>query len=366
MSFISKTEAQKRADQVKTFQSELGHLEADAVLSLNDEQKQAIHQYHEALLSSYSESFDIDRSQRAKQLSLGMRIASFLGALALAASVFFLFYQFWGKFSTTAQVFVLILAPLIAFVTTLFIAEKENTGYFTKLMAFVSFACFVLNIAMLGQIFNITPTDNALIVWAAFAFLLAYSCDIRLLQAAGIICIISFISARMGTWSGTYWLHFGERPENFFPAAILLFVFPLLVNHQRFWGFTPIYRVFGLLTALIPILILSNWGAGSYLDFDRDIIEGSYQFLGFLLCGLAIWLGIRKHWSDVVNTGNTFFVIFLYTKFFDWWWDYMPKYLFFLVIGLTAVLFLFIFKRLRNSGYLNFQQTQQSTGTAGQ
>ena len=52
MSFISKTEAQKRADQVKSFQSELGHLEADAVLSLNDEQKKAIHQYHEALLSS--------------------------------------------------------------------------------------------------------------------------------------------------------------------------------------------------------------------------------------------------------------------------------------------------------------------------
>ena len=29
-----------------------------------------------------------------------MKIASFLGALGLAASVFFLFYQFWGKFST--------------------------------------------------------------------------------------------------------------------------------------------------------------------------------------------------------------------------------------------------------------------------
>jgi hypothetical protein len=45
-----------------------------------------------------------------------------------------------------------------------------------------------------------------------------------------------------------------------------------------------------------------------------------------------------------------FFVIFLYTKFFDWWWEVMPKYLFFLVLGLTAVLLLFIMRRLRAKG----------------
>ncbi len=32
-----------------------------------------------------------------------------------------------------------------------------------------------------------------------------------------------------------------------------------------------------------------------------------------------------------MNTGNVFFTIFLYTKFYDWWWDWMPKYLFFLL-----------------------------------
>jgi hypothetical protein len=34
-----------------------------------------------------------------------------------------------------------------------------------------------------------------------------------------------------------------------------------------------------------------------------------------------------------VNTGITFFVIFLYTKFFDWWWDALPKWLFFLLLA---------------------------------
>jgi hypothetical protein len=42
-----------------------------------------------------------------------------------------------------------------------------------------------------------------------------------------------------------------------------------------------------------------------------------------------------------------FFVIFLYTKFFDWWWEIMPKYLFFFVLALAAILCLLILKRLR-------------------
>ncbi len=60
-----------------------------------------------------------------------------------------------------------------------------------------------------------------------------------------------------------------------------------------------------------------------------------------------IWLGARRNWADVRNTGITFFVIFLYTKFFDWWWEAMPKYLFFLVLGLSALLILLVLRRLR-------------------
>jgi len=250
-----------------------------------------------------------------------------------------------------AQVGILLAAAFGMFGTTFVIQARDSTGYFTKLAAMVAFACFVLDIAMLGQIFNITPSDKALLPWAAFAMLLAYTCDLRLLLAAGILCLIAFISARTGTWSGMYWLHFGERPENFFPAAIALLLVPQVLDHRRFQGFASIYRVFGLLTLFLPVLILANWGQVSYLDFDRTLIQGSYQVLGFAGSAGAIWLGTKRHWPEVVNTGLTFFVIFLYTKFYDWWWDIMPKYLFFLVIGLSAVLLLIVFKRLRTGRY---------------
>ena len=48
--------------------------------------------------------------------------------------------------------------------------------------------------------------------------------------------------------------------------------------------------------------------------------------------------------------GITFFVIFLYTKFFDWWWDALPKWLFFLLLALSAILILLVLKRLRRAG----------------
>jgi len=350
MSASSRSEAQQRADAIRVFQAELERLEREGVLHLGEDQRRAIAQYHTGLLAQYAQAFDIDRDVQAKQLSLGMRIASFLGALALAASVFFLFYQFWGLFSTAAQVAILLIAALGTLAGTVWIQGRDATGYFTKLAAMVAFACFVLDIVMLGQIFNITPSDKALVPWALLALLLAYTCDLRLLLAAGIVCLIAFVSARTGTWSGMYWLHFGERPENFFPAALVLFLVPQILQHDRFGGFGAIYRVFALLTLFLPMLVLANWGQASYLDLDPGLVEGSYQVLGFAGSAAAVWLGVRRHWPEVVNTGVTFFVIFLYTKFFDWWWDTMPKYLFFFVLGLTAILFLVVLRRLRGVG----------------
>ena len=342
-----KSAAQDRTDDVETFHRELERLEQEGVLKLDAETKAKIRNYHDDLITGFVGSYDIDEDAKSRQLSVGMRAASLFGALALAASVFFLFRQFWGNFGQTAQAAILIVASLLTFVLTMVVSRRDSSGYFTKIAAMVAFACFVLNISILGIIFNITPSDRAFLVWAAYGFLLAYAFELRLLLIPGILCITAFIAARTGTFGGMYWIGFGERPENFFPAALLLFITPQLVNHDRFDKFARIYRIFGLLAALLPILVLANWPAGSYLNWNYDLIKNSYQVLGFVLSAAAVWLGLRRNWMEVVNTGATFFVIFLYTKFYNWWWEIMPKYLFFLVVGLTAVLFLVVMKRLR-------------------
>ena len=360
MTTSNRIDAQRRTDDIQIFNQELQRLEAERVLQLDPAQRAAIHASHQILLAAFAHDFDIDRDTHARQLSLGMRIASFLGAAALAASVFFLFYQFWGWFTTPVQVLTLITAASATFVITFWIQHKDSSGYFAKLAALVAFACFVLNMVMLGQIFNITPSDKALLPWAALALLLAYALDLRLLLVAGLMCLISFVAARVGTWNGMYWLDFGERPENFFPAAIVLFFVPQLFDHRRFAGFAPTFRIVALLALFLPMLLLANWGAGSYLPLSFKATESLYQITGFVGTALAIWYGVRRQLNDVVNTSVTLFVIFLYTKMFDWWWKLMPKYLFFLTLGLTAVLLLFILKRLRTTNAYGPNREQEA------
>jgi len=352
---LTRVTAQERAEEIRAFGAELARLETDKVVSLSEQQQRSIREYHEQLLGELSSRFDIDKDTRSKQLSKGMRIASFLGALALAASVFFLFQRFWDLLGTTPQVLVLIGASGLTYGVTLWTRRKDSTGYFTKLAALVAFACFVLNVAMMGEIFNIPSSDKALLLFAAYAFLLAYLCDLRLLLAGGLLCITAFIAARAGELGGLYWLDLGERPENFFPAALAMFSLPALISQVRYTGFAQTYRLLGLLALFLPMLVLAFWGEASYLHLDPRTIEHLYQVLGFLGAAAVVWLGIKAKWPDVTNTGVTFFVVFLYTKLYDWWWAEMPKYLFFLILGLTALLTLFVLRRLRAEGIMSSQ-----------
>lgn len=343
---LSRAEAQQRADDIHAWRREQARLSAEGRATGEPD---GVRAHHDALLVQLAMRPDVDTSARARQLSLGLRIASFLGALALAASVFFLFRQFWPALPEYAQVAVLLAAALGSLGLTAWLRGRDASGYFTKLAALVAFACFVLNIALLGTSFNVTPSDKALLPWAAFALLLAYTCELKLLLVAAQVCIAAWIAARVGTWSGMYWLDVGERPELFLPTAAALFCVPFVIDHRRHPGFDATWRLGALIGFFLPVLVLANWGRASLLPLDVDLIEGGYQMAGFLAGGLLAWLGARRGWPEVMNTAVVFFVIFLYTKLFDWWWDAMPKYIFFLLLGLVALLVIFVLRRLRSA-----------------
>ena len=343
----SRVAAQRRADRVRSFRAELEALEREGVAALDPEARSRVDAHHDALLARLAERFEVDVTEGEKGLSRGMRIAAFLGALALAASAVLFFYRIWGLVPTAAQVAILVAAPLLALGATELAARRERSGYFATLAGLVAFAAFVLDVSALGQVFNARPSDAYLLAWAAFGFLLAYAYGLRLLLAAGILAFVGWLAAETGGWSGCYWLHFGERPENFLPAGLLLVAFPSLAIHRRLADFPPLYRTFGLLAILLPVLVLANWGEVSYLPWSGGTIEAVYQVLGFALSAGAIWLGLRFPWPEAVNTGTAFFVVFTWVKFVDWFWDWMPRYLFFLIVGATAVAALLILKRLR-------------------
>lgn len=186
-------------------------------------------------------------------------------------------------------------------------------------------------------------------LFSAYSGLLAYSFGLRLLLAVSILFFYGFVAARVGSIAGLYWVSLGQRPENFLVPALLVFLVPLVIRHRQYVEFAAVYRVLALVGLFVTLLVMSNWGRASYLPFNPRLIEGGYQIAGFVVTAGTIWLGLKRQWRDVVITGNIGFVLFLYTKFFDWWWGWMPKSVFFLIVGATALLALMIFRRLRTS-----------------
>lgn len=346
---MNKKDAQGRTDRIRAFRSELETLQGEGVLDLPPDQAERLRRHHDDLLRQFAEQFDVDISRDQRQLSWGMRLASLFGALAFSAAAFLFFYRFWGSFTTPVQVGLLVAAVLLATVGVELAARHERSLYFASLIAMVACACFVLNVTVLGQIFNVTPSHHVFAVWAVFALLLAYAYGLRLILVAGLVCLTGWLSASLFTLSGVYWQAFPERPEHFVVAGLAVFGAGLLPQ-IRWPDFAGIYRVLGLLVFFLAILTLSNWGPASYLPLANNTIENLYVSLGFASAGLSIWLGIRRQWGGVVNLASTFFVIYLFVKLFDWWWDWMPKYLFFLLLGMIAVVLLFVLRRLRERG----------------
>jgi len=343
---LTKQQAQKRADRIGAFRTELDELERSGALALSEEQKESVRRHHEALLTDFANQYDIDASQDQKQFSLGMRIASFLGAIAFCAAAFLFFYNFWGALSTPVQVALLVTAPIAMLIGVEFAVRKDRSLYFASMTAAVAIACFMLNLGALGHIFNITPSHNAFLAWAIFSLLLAYTYGLRLPLMAGAACGIIYVASCLAVIGGLPFNRFLMRPENLIPAGGACLAAAIFLPHRKHVGFLPILRSGGLIAFFFAFILLSIWGMGSYLYWSRDAIEICYQVTGFILAGLTIWLGIRRSWTEVTYIGSSAFAILLFTKCFDWWWNWMPKYLFFLILGLVAIGLLVVLKRL--------------------
>ena len=344
----NREQAQQRIDRIHAFQKEMATLQSEGVLSISPEDQFTVSNYHSRLMSEFSNYFDTDTTVAEKKLSWGMRILTFLGGLALSASVFFFFYRFWGLIPTWVQVGILVASPMLALWGMKFAAGKEKTLYYASLAGLVAFVCFILNLNVLGTIFNITPSPKAFLVWGLMALLVAYHLGLRLVLLAGLLCILGYLSATVGTFWGIYWLSFGERPENFIFAGAVMVALPCIFKHRHYYNFPWFYHLVGLLSIFIALLIMGHCGRCSYSLMDNDTLEVIYQTLGLVLAGITIWIGVHFHYSGVTNIGATFFTIFLYTKFFDWWWDFLPKYLFFFILSVISLGLLACFKTMRN------------------
>lgn len=343
----SREVAQARVDRIAAFRAELETVERDGALSLDAGTRERLREYHDRLLEGLARQFDVDRGDAERRMSLGMRLASLVGAMALSAAVFFFFYRFWGALAVWAQVAILTVGPIALLAGVEVAARRERTLYIASLLALVAAASFGLNLGVLGAEFNLVATPLAIGAWGLFVLFMAYGHGLRLLLAGALAALVACATAWPANLAGIDWTSAILRPEPaILSGAALMALADTGVNRSRA-GFPATFRVVGLLAVFLPLLIVSGWGEFSYLPWPPDSVEAIYDGLGFALPAAGLWIGLRRRWPEVVNLSAAFLVLFIYVKCFEWAWDWLPRYLFFLMLAAIAIALLFLLRRLR-------------------
>jgi len=341
-------DAQRRVDQVGAFTRELAELERAGVLSLAAGQRAPVERYHADLLAALARQFDVDRTESQRQMAIGMRVASLLGAVTLSAAVVMFFYRVWGLLTTPAQVAALVAVPLVMLLAVDIAARLEATLYIASVLSIIAAASFALDLSVVGAIFNMAPSPLILIAWAAFALAVAYAYGLRLLLAGGVAAAMGYGLAAIAGAAGLDWTVSIARPEPLLvlgPCAIAASFWRPVVRPE---GFARTWRLVGTLALLLPLLFLATWTeVFSYRPLPLKVLQAAYDIAGFVLPVVAVWYGIRRRWPEVVNTASGFLVLFVYAKCFDWWWTLMPRYLFFLLLGGLAIGTMVLLSRLR-------------------
>ncbi len=340
---LSKDDAQARADQIAAFRAEVEQLRQDGASPFTSDQLAVVVRHHDALLERLAGEFDIDRTLAERRMSVGMRIASGFGAVTLTAAVVSFVYQIWGAIPTAGQVVLLTAGPLVSVGATIVAGTLERTRYIAAVMAVVACGAFVLQTVLFAQIFNLRGSPHSLLIWGLFAMAIAYPWRFVLPFSLGVVSLVCYAAALVFWWSGIGWAAVIERPEPLMLAALVLLPFASRVPKEL----VPPGRAVLLLLLLGPLLLLSGIADLSLLAWSPAAIRLTYQAAATLAAIAVIASGVRRSQDEVILIGALFAGAFLLTRFVDWWWDWMPRYLFFLILAGVALAWIWGLRVLR-------------------
>jgi hypothetical protein len=223
----------------------------------------------------------------------------------------------------------------------------ERTRYVASLFSIVACGAVVLQTTMLAQLFSLRGSPHAVAVWAAFALAVSIPWRFGIPFAFGLLAAVAYLPA-LGFWlAGIPWTYALQRPE---PMAAMAAVTLAIAGADLKIGRDTSVRVpdelrawarGGLLIVILgSLLVLSAAGDVSLWPVNDTAVEVLYQIVAPLAGMSAIVAGLRRGQSETVVIGALFTGAFLLMRFVDWWWDWMPKYLFFLILAAFAIAWL--------------------------
>jgi len=334
-----------------------------------------------------------------RKLGRGVTILVNLGAIILAAGLLIFFGSNWIEFGRAAKIGS-ILALTLFFYVAGFELTREGRFSFPKLgLALVFLGCvmFGTDIVLLALIYDLTAEHawSFLVQWIAW-LAVAYVVRSRLVLFLGLIGITTWFGAEVGYCWGGYWLYLG-RPFHFIGLGVTL----IAVGGVHAWRgrreFAAAWALVGLLLVYLSTLILSIFDLQKSFRLEMStapslvwllfsvpyvlaivmlvVIHFKWQRVSLaeppamlallllvaltivsvvaitphsrelwfillltLLTSAGIYLGIAWESPVFLNTSLVFFAVNVYTRFYEYFWDAMPKSLFFVVGGAALIL----------------------------
>jgi uncharacterized membrane protein len=256
---------------------------------------------------------------------------------------------------------------------------------------------FGIDIVLLALIYDLTAEHawSLLMDWTVW-LAIAYVVRSRLILFLALAGVVGWFGAEVGYCWGGYWLYLG-RPFHFIGLGILLLAVAGLHAWRRQNEFAAAYALVGLLAIYLSTLILSIFEIQKSVKLDvataprtvwmlfaapyvvaaaalivlavgrphtrltdpavlvvlfvmalmivASIIATTSQprevwfiLLLTMLTSAGIYLGVAWESAVFLNTSLVFFAVNVYTRFYEYFWDAMPKSLFFILGGSTLIL----------------------------
>lgn len=343
-----------------------------------------------------------------RKLGRGVTLLINLGAIILAAGLMVFFSTNWVDLDRMGKIASLF-SLTVFFYLVGFELTREGRWEFPKLglaLLFLGCVMFGVDIVLLALIYDLRAEHAwSLLLDSVVWFAVAYLVNSRLILFLALMGVVAWFGAEVGYLWGGYWIYL-SRPLHFIGLGVLI----IAVSGFHWWrgqrSFAVPYAVVGLLLIYLATLILSifdlqrdflaaEWQAplavwlmlyGPYLFalgallfihfswkrttlYDPPVLAVAFLFVLMLLTNVIAWTpGEREFWfiglltlltaagiylgvaweSPIfLDTGIVFFAINAYTRFYEYFWDAMPKSLFFVIGGTTLMLGGILVERLR-------------------
>ena len=327
----------------------------------------------------------IDESQHAKIMDIYeisgennfVKMVVTIGAVLIGLGFMSFIASNWTHMSKPAKFSVV----MVAFLISMYASYRLEDEYpkISVSMLYLSALIFGAGIFLNGQTFNYGGHfSSAFLLWGIGIIPMAAFFSDRILFVFSHILVIVYLGGRFEFWDMAYpaillipaYYYLNRYVENskigtFFTNIVLVNFMIYMADRYNVEGVYTVLLIFAAGAAMyyIPIELNKNifrvegiifmGFSGIMLTYKEMWDELSYVsspnavavIFGILLIAWFLWLASRPHVSAVV-----FICIIIFRYYFDTFYDFMPKSLFFTVGGLVLLGFGYYIENMRKRG----------------